>query len=119
MPTQEKRKIERIRCYYYLKVYDKPSSVDIGSVVDISVKGMRLVGEKEFPLDTEFDFLVKLPKGYILGDSFDIKAKSRWCSRNNEDANYFETGFEFIVAERKGVVFLKTLINDFKNNALL
>jgi hypothetical protein len=117
---QEKRSIERIRCYYYLKVYDKASKEDVGSVVDISMKGMRLVGENRFPSDTIYHFLVKLPKGYILGDSFDINATARWCNKSKEqDKTYYEAGFEFVNAERKGVIFLRSLLNDFKSNDLL
>lgn len=103
-----------------MKVYDKESKADVGSVVDISTKGMRLVGETRFPRDEIYHFLVKLPKGYILGDSFDISAKARWCNKNEEENNtYFEAGFEFANAERKGIIFLKSLLNDFKSNDLL
>jgi len=117
---QEKRSIERIRCYYYLKVYDKESKADVGSVVDISMKGMRLVGENQFPPDVTYRFLVKLPKGYILGDSFDINATARWCNKSEEkNKTYYEAGFEFAEAERKGVIFLRSLLNDFKSNNLL
>lgn len=118
---QEKRKFERIRCYYYLKVYDKASMADVGSVVDISMKGMRLIGENQFPPDDRYRFLVKLPKGYILGDSFDIDATVRWCNKNEDAENrlYYEAGFEFVDAERKGVIFLRSLLNDFKSNDLL
>ncbi len=117
---QEKRHIERIRCYYYLKVYDKETKSDVGSIVDISMKGMRLVGETHFPSDTTCRFLVKLPKGYILGDSFDIDATVRWCNKSEEQSTtYYEAGFEFVNAERKGVIFLRSLLNDFKSNDLL
>lgn len=120
--TSEKRSIERIRCYYYLKVYNKESRADVGSVIDISTKGMRVIGEDKFLLDTRYQFLVKLPKGYILGDSFDIDAKVRWCHKKdieNISKEYYEAGFEFVDAESKGIVFMKTLLNDFKSHNLL
>lgn len=115
---EEKRSIERIRCYYYLKVYNKDTKEDIGSVTDISAKGMRLVSENPFALNTLYRFNIKLPKGYILGDSFDIDAEVRWCNKNEEDI-YYESGFEFVNAERKGVIYVRTLISDFKSNKLL
>ena len=115
---EEKRSIERIRCYYYLKVYNKATKDDIGSVTDISTKGMRLVSENPFPLDSLYHFTVKLPEGYILGESFDIDAEARWCNKN-EDEIFYESGFEFVNAERKGVIYIKSLISDFKNNKLL
>ena len=115
---EEKRSIERIRCYYYLKVYNKDSNEDIGSVTDISAKGMRLVSENPFQLDTLYHFKIKLPEGYILGDAFDIDAEARWCNKNEKEM-FYESGFEFVNAERKGVIYVKTLISDFKSNKLL
>ena len=113
---EEKRTIERIRCYYYLKVYAKDTKKDIGSVIDISTKGMRLVSETPFEVNSPYQFTVKLPEGYILGDKFDIDAAARWC---NKTETFYETGFEFVNAERKGVIYVKSLISDFKNNQLL
>lgn len=115
---EEKRSIERIRCYYYLKVYKKDSNEDIGSITDISLKGMRLVSENPFQLNTILNFSVKLPEGYILGESFDIDAEARWCNKN-EDEMFYESGFEFVNAERKGIIYIKSLLSDFKNNKLL
>ncbi len=120
--TLEKRSIERIRCYYYLKVYNKESKADVGSVIDISAKGMRLIGEDKFLSDTRYQFMVKLPKGYILGDSFDINAKVRWCHKKdmeNISKEYYEAGFEFVDADHKGIVFMQTLLNDFKSHNLI
>ncbi len=120
--TLEKRSIERIRCYYYLKVYNKESKADVGSVIDISAKGMRLIGEDNFSSDTRYQFMVKLPKGYILGDSFDINAKVRWCHKKDMDTiskEYYEAGFEFVDADHKGIIFMRTLLNDFKSHHLI
>ena len=115
---EEKRSIERIRCYYYLKVYNKASKEDIGSITDISLKGMRLVSENPFQLNSLLNFTVKLPEGYILGHSFDIDAEVRCCNKN-KDEMFYESGFEFVNAERKGVVYIKSLVSDFKKNKLL
>ena len=90
----------------------------MGSITDISLKGMRLVSENPFPLNSICHFTVKLPEGYILGDSFDIDAEARWCNMN-EDEMFYESGFEFINAERKGIIYVKSLISDFKSNKLL
>jgi hypothetical protein len=117
---REKRCIERIRCYYYLKTYNRNSGEELGSIVDISMKGMQIVSENSFEIDTLYNFKVKLPKGYILGDAFAIDAYARWCKENEEGGTaFYQAGFEFADFERKGVIFLRTLINDFKENDLL
>ena len=89
---KERRYLERIRCYHYLKVYNQ-----------IQINSLQLC---------------KLPKGYIRGYSFDIEADMRWC-RKGEEENFYEAGFKFINAEKSCVTFLQMLISDFKNNDLL
>ncbi len=116
--VNERRTLERIRCYYYLKVYNKDNNQDIGSVIDISRKGMRLISEIPFTADSHYHLTIKLPKGYIHGYSFDIDAEARWCEKK-EDDDYYEAGFKFINAKKSGIVFIKMLIDDFKSNDLL
>ena len=113
-----KRTLERVRCYYYLKIYDKASQKDIGSVIDISQKGMKIITENKFGDNEISEFKIKLPQGYIYGDCFDIKCQVRWC-HFNENEQYFETGFKFLSEAHKGIYIIKMLIEDFKSNNLL
>ncbi len=115
---KERRYLERIRCYYYLKVYNKETEKDIGSVVDISLDGMRLISESQFTQESPYNFIIKLPKGYVRGYSFDIEAEMRWCKKGDGE-NFFEAGFKFINADKSCITFLQMLISDFKNNDLL
>jgi hypothetical protein len=101
-----------------LKVYNKKTKRDIGSIVDISLNGMRLISEEEFSEDSPYHFVIKLPKGYIHGYSFDIDADMRWC-RKAEEEQFYEAGFKFINADKSCVTFLQMLISDFKSNNLL
>jgi hypothetical protein len=115
---KEKRDLERVRCYYYLKVYEKDSLNDIGSVVDITVKGMKIISENPFNQDKSYQFVIRLPKGYIRGHSFDINAQLRWCQKSS-GSEFYEAGFKFLNAEKTCVLFIKSLISDFKHKALL
>ena len=116
---KEKRDLERVRCFYYLKVYEKKTLKDIGSVVDITVKGMKIISENPFCSDNSHQFVIKLPKGYIRGHSFEINAELRWCQKKRSDDEYYEAGFKFINADKTCVLFIKSLISDFKHKALL
>lgn len=117
-PLKEKRKLERIRVYYYLKVYDRNSRQDVGSVIDISMKGMKLISEIEFTPKSLHLFSIRLPNGYIYGDEFDIDAEVRWCNKQ-DDVRYYETGFQFVNSAKHGIMVVKNLISDFKNNNLI
>ncbi|MBN1979940.1 MAG: PilZ domain-containing protein [Chitinivibrionales bacterium] len=114
----EKRTLERVRCYYYLKVYDKKSKKDIGSIIDISAKGMKIISENTFSVNEAYELRIKLPQGYIYGDYFDIRAETRWCKKNEQE-NYYEAGFKFLSEAHKGIYVIKMLIEDFKSNNLL
>lgn len=114
----EKRKFERIRCYYYLKVYDRDTRKDIGSVIDISTNGIKIIGEGPFTANTMYHFSIHLPKGYMSGNSVEMNAEARWCNKNPEE-NYYEAGFKFSHANKSGIICIKSLINDFKSNELL
>lgn len=114
----EKRTLERVRCYYYLKVYDKSNKTDIGSIIDISPKGMKIISESAFSEGEALELRIKLPQGYIYGDYFDLKAEIRWCKKNEQEG-YFELGLKFLSEAHKGIYVIKMLIEDFKSNNLL
>ncbi len=115
---EEKRKLERIRVYYYLKVYDKKSGKDIGSIIDITMRGMRIISEIPFVTDNLYLFTIQLPHGYIYGESFDMEARNCWCQKKVK-SKYFEAGFQFVNTKRYGVMIVKRLISDLKNNNLI
>ncbi len=115
---QERRTIDRLKLFYYLTVYDCQTQDSLGSVVDISSQGMKMMGEKYFLPESVRSFTIRLPEGSILGDSVEVEARCKWCHENTADSSY-ESGFEFAKKADSGVFVVKALIDDLQKNNLL
>ena len=116
--SPERRNINRLKLFYYLRVYDRATRDSVGSVVDISPLGMKMIGDKYFLPDSVGNLSILLPEGSILGDSLEIDARCRWSKENKEDGS-FESGFEFVTKADSGVFVVKALIDDLQKNKLL
>jgi hypothetical protein len=115
---EERRSLERLRPYYYLRVYDDGGDDYVGSVVDISVKGIRMVGESRFRVSKKYTFTMKLPEGSFFGDSVRVAAECRWCKENGDDGS-FETGFRFKKDVHQGVFTIKGIVDDLRSRKMI
>jgi hypothetical protein len=116
--AQERRNIDRLKLFYYLRVYDRKTKKSIGSVVDISAQGMKMVGDSYVLPDSLLSFTILLPEGSILGDSVEIDARCKWCNEDKSNSS-FESGFEFAKKADSGVFVVKALIDDLQKNNML
>jgi len=107
----DRRNLDRLKLVYYLRVYERSTQKSIGSVVDISPQGMKLLCDKAFALETPYSFSILLPEGSILGESIAIEAQCRWCKQKDDQGSY-EAGFEFTKKIESGVYVIKALIED-------
>ena len=114
----ERRNLDRLKLFYYLRVYDRSTQELVGSVVDISTRGMKLISEKSFAIDSRHGFTILLPEGSIFGESITIDAQCRWCKEHKETASS-EAGFEFIAKVESGIYVVKALIADLQKNNML
>jgi c-di-GMP-binding flagellar brake protein YcgR len=114
----ERRNLERIKLFYYLRVYDRDTEELVGSVYDLSIKGMKLVSERLFAVHSLYYLKILLPEGSILGESITIDAQCRWRSDSNEK-NTFEAGFEFVKKVDSGIYVIKKLIEDLQDHKLM
>jgi hypothetical protein len=115
--NKERRYIDRLNCFYYLRVYNQSNMELVGSVVDISTRGMKIIGRKSFAIDACGNFMLLLPEGSIFGDSISIEALCRWC--NDRDDGSSESGFEFTSKVGSGIHVIKLLIDDLQKSNLL
>jgi sporulation protein YlmC with PRC-barrel domain len=107
----ERRNLDRIKLFYYLRVYDRDTGEFVGSVFDLSVQGMKLVSERLFTVQSLYYLKILLPEGSILGESIDIDAQCRWRS-DGDQINTFEAGFEFVKKVDSGIYIIKNLIEE-------
>ena len=116
--AKERRNLERLKPYYYLRVYNFDSDEYIGSVSDISPRGMRIVSIVEYEKGKRNKFKLHLPEESILGSTIVIEGRCRWTKPGEEDKT-FESGFEFVGQVASGIYAVQALIKDLKKNSLL
>jgi hypothetical protein len=114
----EKRSLKRLEPYYYLRVFDGTNREYVGSVVDISKKGMRLISERPFTVKAVYNFRMPLPEDSIFGNTMSIEARACW-SKSLEGSNGYETGFEFEKPVNDGVIAIGALIKDLERQHLI
>jgi hypothetical protein len=109
----ERRSLERLKPYYYLRVYNVDTHRYVGSVVDISLKGMRLLSDMPFDSGKHYNFRMRLPEDSFFGKTVTVAAKSRWCKPTDAPQS-FESGFEFPGDVGPGILTIKALLDDLK-----
>jgi hypothetical protein len=110
---KERRSLERLKPYYYLRVYDGETDACIGSVADITLKGMRLLSEHPFEAKTRYHFTMRLPQESFFDDVVRIGAYCRW-SKISRDEKSYEAGFEFSRGVGEGIHTIRALVSDLQ-----
>ncbi len=91
----ERCKSARHNLIRYLKVYDQETHDLMGRVVDVSHRGMMVVGERPYePESGPRKLRVMLPET-IDTPYFDVEAECRWGGPD-VNAELFDGGFEFV-----------------------
>ena len=114
----DRRNLDRLKLVYYLRLYDRATQKPIGSVLDISTQGMKILSDTTFALETPYAFSILLPEGSIFGESIIIDAQCRWC-KQKVTGEGCEAGFEFTKKVDSGIYVVKALIEDLLRNKKL
>ena len=86
------RNIKRRHLIYYLEVYDDSTGKLLGHLVDLTVKGIKLVSREEIAIGNEFALKMILPLEYSSKREVKFKAKSQWSSPD-VNPDFYATGF--------------------------
>ena len=87
------RVLERRHLIYYLEVYDLETGRQLGHLVDITTRGIKLVSKEKIPLKQTFILKLMLPSGYFNESEIHFEAQSLWSS-NDVNPDFYDTGFE-------------------------
>ena len=92
----ERRKATRHSLIEYLQVYDQETKDLLGRVVDVSEKGMMIIGNEPYEPETGTRKLrMMLPKYFEGQEHMDFEAECRWTAPDIND-DFFDGGFEFV-----------------------
>jgi hypothetical protein len=106
------RKYERYYLMYYLKIIDRKTNLDIGHCVNISDGGMMLISGGPIKTKTIFQLKMFLPEEIEGSRYVNFIAISKWC-RNDENPDFYNTGFQWHNITPEVIQVVKHLINNF------
>lgn len=88
----ELRQLKRRHLIYYLEVFDQETGKLLGHLVDLTVKGMKLISKEKIAPGQTFTLRMIMPEEYCPERQVQFTATSTWCS---EDVNpdFYATGF--------------------------
>lgn len=106
----ELRNLKRRHLIYYLEVFDQETGKLLGHLVDLTVKGMKLISKEQIPAGKSFSLRMIMPEEYCPEREVRFAATSTWCS---EDVNpdFYATGFTTPDLEDKTRRLFMILIN--------
>lgn len=88
----ELRQLKRRHLIYYLEVFDQQSGKLLGHLVDITVKGIKLVSREEIATGQSFTLRMIMPEEYCPEREVHFTATSTWCSQD-VNPDFYATGF--------------------------
>ncbi len=108
----DKRKVQRWHLVFYLRVFDGISNRIVGHLVDISAKGMMLVGDAPIEKNQVLALRVRLPKEQDGRREILFEATCRWC-RQDANPDFYIAGFRLTAMSPDLQEHLKQLVADF------
>ena len=113
--VSELRRLKRRHLIYYLEVFDLTNNQLLGHLVDLTVKGMKLVSKKEIPAGKTFSLRMVMPEEYCPEREVRFTATSTWCSQD-VNPEFFATGFNTPDLDEKTRRMFMILINQIGFN---
>lgn len=109
---QDLRQVNRKYLVFYLRVFDGMSSKILGHLVDISEKGIMLVGDNPIPVGEDYRLRMRLPTHMKDQSEIIFTATSRWC-KSDANPDFFIAGFQIHELEPAARELIGSLIKDF------
>jgi hypothetical protein len=90
---ENRRKINRRYLLYFVRVYDADTRQQIGNLVDITTRGVMIVGQDPIPSGQAVHLRLELTSDIADKPYLDFPTRSIW-SHPDLDPNLYDTGFE-------------------------
>ena len=111
----ELRQLKRRHLIYYLEVFDLENGRLLGHLVDLTVKGMKLVSKEEIPMGKTYFLRMVMPEEYCPEREVRFTATSTWCSQD-VNPDFYATGFNTPDLADKNRQLFMILINQIGFN---
>ncbi len=110
---EERRTEERAAIGSTVEVEDEYFDEKLGTLVDISPRGLRLVGDEELELNVDYRLRLRLPEQILGKRTIRLVAMCVW-SRLEPDTGKWQNGFRFTRVSDKDSSLIIGLILETK-----
>lgn len=104
--SADQRQTPRNQLNQYLRVLDADTRSPLGRLVDISQKGMMLIGSTPLALQEEYRMAIALPSG----DELRLTATCIWTRSGITHAGHIGNGFRFVAIPGEQLALFNELI---------
>lgn len=113
MSTFERRNSKRVSVAE-LDVYDKESKRHLGKMINLSLGGMLIVGDRPFETGSEYALSIPFMDAENGEIDFVVRARCAWCTITHSYPQY-SIGMEFLENSAIQFQFIKRMISVYSN----
>ena len=109
---QNRRKTIRRYLLYFVRIYDSSTSQQIGNLVDITTKGVMIVGPSPIPENKTIQLRLELTADVADKPFMEFMANSKWC-HPDLDPSMYNIGFEIKGLSQVDTKIIQKIIDMF------
>jgi Tfp pilus assembly protein PilZ len=112
---REQRKGIRKKLMAFTAVYDSNQRILLGYVMNLSLLGIMVVGEKTVEINEDRLLKIEFPNSLpdLASTQITIPARVAWC-RQDESPGYFNIGFEFTEVTPERTKIFQAIIDRYQ-----
>ncbi len=92
----ERRKLDRRRFSYYMRVLNETTGELVGHLADISTGGFKLDTQTTVPPGVDYLLRIDLTGEVANKAHMVFKARSKWCRQDSIDTRLYNVGFQIV-----------------------
>ncbi len=109
---EDKRKVDRRFLLYYMRVYDAATRQQIGHLVDITPRGIMIVGDHPLPEGQTTRLRVEVTEEVADKPFMEFSVHSKWTEPDIIPSMY-NTGFEILDLTPEDSEIIRHIIEEF------
>lgn len=115
----ERRTAERHPISYYLQVMDAGTHEILGSLVNVSKKGIMIDGRTPLPVGKVFRVRMDTTPDIANTLNIEFTARVKWCQQDSLSPGIYDIGLEFVQVPLLSAQVLERVIEKYgsKNNS--
>lgn len=109
----ERRKENRRKFTYYMRVLDANTSEVVGYLTEISPLGIQVDCEKPFPIGVNYKLRLDLTTDIANKNNMVINGLTKWCQADKFTPNAYNVGFEVEITARDDAEIFQKMIEKY------